>query len=179
MNGQAAKQIIEDGIAWAKELKEVWHLGWLYNQAGIIASEKSDHHAAIEHYRKAQSCFLEGDDPTARVSMEHNIGEEYLEMGMFHEAVPYLENAVVHYREHGQTDLLTLARINLGNAYAALNRYEVARICFKQLWRRSIFRNLTSFTWLHDLMRIVALKMLKGVLNRTHPISGGSSEKQS
>lgn|GEM_PF-5243009 len=143
----SAQKTVDQGICLAREMRDWKHLGYLYNQAAIIAGEKDDFSGEIALYEKAKACFERIGDRFETLLIEHNMGVLYKNTDRLEAAIRHLDMARRGFRDLNRHTEVFQAEINLGQAYAALSRHSEAGRCFETAIASLEKQNLSNQYW--------------------------------
>jgi len=127
-----AQRIVDEGIRLATGTGSLKHLGYLFNQAGLVAGAMKNPQKEIQMYKIAREHFEKINFTNEILSIEHNIGTIYKELGQFNLAEKHLKEAYVGFiQNNSQTDCLK-SLIHLGQLYSLMGKKQEADLMFQQ-----------------------------------------------
>ena len=115
----------------AQSLSDTLRIGTAYMNLGTVyQDDASTRQQAIESYQLAIDMFKKIDYKLGVAGTSLNFGQWYVDQDKPNEAIPYLQDALVGFKELGFYEAYTLNA--LGQAYFDLGRYQVAEGYYQQ-----------------------------------------------
>ena len=154
----SARNVLDQGIALARRLRERIKEAELSNVAGILAWRSDAFGEALGHFEHALSLFREREHSAGVGLALNSLGVTLVRQGRVEEGRVRLEEALVHNRAAGERLLEGHALSALGDLHLGRGAYDVAERCFRE--SLSVRRDLGDRTgegWMERRLAEVAL----------------------
>jgi sensor histidine kinase YesM/Tfp pilus assembly protein PilF len=109
--------------------------------AGVVYSEKSNFHMALDHYEKALELYREAKDDASVSKALNNIGVVYKSQQNYSRALEYFKKALTLQRQNGEA-AAAMTLLNIGVIYFETNHFTQALSFYEQA--RSMFANVDN-----------------------------------
>lgn len=124
---EKALQYVNTYLSLAKEKNDDIRISKAHNNLGIIFFDLGDYEKSLKHYLEALSLQKNKIQDTTRIHvLSSNIGNVYLALEKYDEAIPYLEACRKYFKEAGYAWNLAQVLSNLSVAYDYFNRLDEA-----------------------------------------------------
>lgn len=128
-----ALEYYQDAATRFAELKDPQE-GNILNNIGYIYKLEGDYPLALEYLQRAWKSAHEAKDPSRSLYPIYNIGSTYMRMGMMDSAFKYLDSSMhLSYKLRNQY-ILSLTKIDMGEAYLQTNEFDKAESSFKEAY---------------------------------------------
>lgn len=122
-----ALQYADKALELYTSLNDRFNIMRTFNRIGAIHADQGDYENALVHYLNALDINPEGNlDPSTAAILLYNIGEAYVQLGLYSNGKPYLEQALSAFEQSEQRAYLPPALLQLATIAEAAEHSDEA-----------------------------------------------------